>query len=87
MMLRTLQKGQICPQPLPAHFDNDTLGLPKYSPRVRIPLPRFKFGSSESANKLYQLLSHLIRIIHIRMVISCIHDFTLVSKHSTKLLL
>jgi hypothetical protein len=38
MMLRTLQKGQICPQPLPAHIDNDTLGLPKYSPRVRIPI-------------------------------------------------
>ena len=36
---------------------------------------------------IFQLLSHQIRIIYIRMEISCIQDFTLVSKHSTKLLL
>ena len=47
----------------------------------------FKFGRVEYAKKLYQLLSHQIRNIHIWWVISCIHDFTLVSKHSTKLLL
>ena len=49
------------------------------------PLLRFKFGPSETGNKCVSIAVSQIRIIHIRMVISGIYDFTLVSKHSTKL--
>jgi hypothetical protein len=61
MMLRILQKGQICPQHLPAHIDNDTLGLPKYSPRVTNPNPRI----SNSLNGLrnHQMLKWDTRTI------------------------
>ena len=71
----------------PYEFLTNTIDSPSETRGFESHSLGFKFGPSEYANKLYQLLSHQIWNIHIRMVISCIHDFTLVSKYSTKLLL